>query len=86
MARTLDVSTGLHLPLETVTESLGIPYTHVMHAYQVVGCRHPNWIIAAQAWQIYRDLVEALHLEVETKVQMIERLGEDRIASGRVVS
>ena len=35
---------------------------------------------------IYSRLVENLHLRPESREQMIARLGEDRIASGAVVS
>ena len=61
-------------------------YTHLMHSYEVIGYRHPNALLRLQAARIYRHLAESLHLNAETKEQMIERLSEDRIASGTVVS
>jgi hypothetical protein len=61
-------------------------YSHVMHCFEVVAYRHPGADIAADALKIYTRLVRGLHLNVETKEQMIARLSEDRIASGEVVS
>lgn len=60
-------------------------YTHVMHCFQVVGVRHPNFIIQSMATQIYDAMVDNLHLYTEPAGRMIERLSEDRIASGKVV-
>lgn len=67
-----------HLPLHWVT--------HIMHCYEVVGYRHPVFHVALDAEAIYRSLVRSLHLYPESRDQMIERLSEDRIASGEVVS
>lgn len=67
-----------HLPLHW--------YTHVMHALEVILNRHPNLQVAAEAGNLYYAMVHALHLNPETREQMIERLSEDRIASGNVVS
>ena len=61
-------------------------HAHLMHAYEVVGYRHPEPVIAHAAAFIYRRLVHGLHLNPETREQMIERLSEDRIAAGTVVS
>lgn len=61
-------------------------YSHLMHCYEVVGYRHPDPDIAKYALAIYVRLVTSLHLYPETKEQMIERLSEDRIANGTVVS
>jgi hypothetical protein len=57
-----------------------------MHCFEVCGYRHPCEHLAADAESIYKKLVHSLHLNVETKEQMTARLGEDRIASGEVVS
>jgi hypothetical protein len=57
-----------------------------MHTFEVVGYRHPNANVRATAFDIYRRLVHNLHLNVETAAQMVERLSEDRIALGSVVS
>lgn len=61
-------------------------YAHIMHCFEVVGYRHPTDNLAYEAFKIYERLVKNLHLNVETKEQMIERLSEDRIANGNVVS
>ncbi len=61
-------------------------YGHFMHAYQVVAYRHPDHVIAHQARHIYLWMVESLHLHPEPKEEMITRLSEDRIKSGKVVS
>jgi len=42
--------------------------------------------IAMQAINVYNRLVRNLHLNPETKEQMIKRLSEDRIANGNIVS
>jgi hypothetical protein len=61
-------------------------YSHVMHAYEVVGYRHPDENLAHGAHAVYLELVNGLHLRPEGRVQMVIRLSEDRIASGAVVS
>lgn len=66
-------------------------YAHIMHCFEVVGYCYPNnTIIQARtrvdARSIYYKLVSNLHLEPETAEQMMERLCEDRIANGTVVS
>lgn len=60
--------------------------THVMHALEVIGYRHPSPAIAGAASDLYAAMVHGLHLNVETCPQMIERLSEDRIVAGTVVS
>jgi len=61
-------------------------YSHLMHCFEVVGYCHPNKFIGAMANSIYIRLVRNMHLSVETKEEMMERLTEDRIAQGNVVS
>lgn len=61
-------------------------FTHLMHCYEVVGYRHPHPGISRQARDIYERMARSLHLWPESKNQMIERLSEDRIANGTVVS
>lgn len=61
-------------------------YSHAMHALEVIAYRHPNPIVAQRALGLYDRMVHNLHLNPETKERMIERLGEDRIKSGTVVS
>lgn len=67
-----------HLPLHW--------YSHLMHSFEVIAYRHPDHALAAQAMEIYMRLVNNLHLNCETKQQMISRLSEDRIAKNAVVS
>lgn len=59
---------------------------HIMHAAEVIGYRHPDGMIAQRWFNIYREMVHGLHLNPEGKQQMIERLSEDRVATGTVVS
>lgn len=61
-------------------------YAHAMHALEIIAYRHPNRNIGATAFQLYDRMVRNLHLNLETKAEMDERLGEDRIAAGTVVS
>jgi len=61
-------------------------FTHVMHAYQIVGVRSPDHQNSRNAHTIYKRMVHSLHLEEESATRMILRLGEDRIAQGNVVS
>jgi hypothetical protein len=61
-------------------------FSHAMHATEVIAYRHPDIKVAAIAWVLYSEMVKMLHLNPETKEEMIHRLSEDRIASGTVVS
>lgn len=61
-------------------------YSHIMHCFEVVGYRHPNEAVGIHARDIYIRFVTNLHLWPESREQMIERLSEDRIAAGNVVS
>lgn len=61
-------------------------YAHAMHALEVVAYRHPDPQIGAFAMAMYRLMVHSLHLEPEPYGRFIERLSEDRIAAGTVVS
>jgi hypothetical protein len=61
-------------------------YAHLMHAFEVCAYRHPNIGLAQRAYTIYYKMAHNLHLNIETKVQFTERMSEDRIASGTVVS
>lgn len=67
-----------HLPLHW--------YTHAMHALEIIGHRHTVPEVAAAAYDMYLKMVHTLHLEPETKAQMIQRLSEDRIENNTVVS
>jgi hypothetical protein len=61
-------------------------YAHAMHALEVIGYRHPDTPIAEMALEMYLKMVHNLHLQPETKEQMITRLSEDRLSTGTVVS
>lgn len=61
-------------------------YAHAMHGLEVIGYRHPNAGIRELAHGLYCKMVHNLHLNIETKEQMIKRLSEDRIQTGTVVS
>src|SRR5580658_4154231 len=61
-------------------------YAHAMHALEIIGYRSPKMGDAETALGRYEAMVKNLHLNPETKEQMIARLSEDRIASGEIVS
>lgn len=61
-------------------------YSHLLHCFEVVGYTHPDDDLRGEAEAIYRRLVSNLHLNVETAEEMLERLEEDRIERGTVVS
>lgn len=61
-------------------------YTHLMHSFEIIGYFCPEDEMAMECEAIYQRMVEALHLNVETKQHLLERLTEDRIAAGTVVS
>lgn len=53
-------------------------YSHLMHAIQIVGYKHPDQEIAKKANTYYELLVDFLHLNPETREQMNKRL-EDKV-------
>lgn len=57
-----------------------------MHCFEVVGYRHPDENTRRVAYSIYVRFVDNMHLRPEPFDAMVNRLGEDRIASGEVVS
>jgi hypothetical protein len=61
-------------------------YAHLMHCFEVVGYRHPYHPLAHAANEIYLRLVKNLHLNPESKKEMVAMLSLDRIANGTVVS
>lgn len=61
-------------------------YAHLMHCFEVVGHLCPDASKAWPAFDIYERMVNNLHLKMETEEEMMERLTEDRIATGTVVS
>ncbi len=60
--------------------------SHVMHASEVIGWRHPDPLISFKFLAVYRKLVSSMHLTPETLDQFEARLSEDRILSGEIVS
>lgn len=60
--------------------------THVMHALEIIGYRHPCEYERHTCRQMYEQMAHGLHLNPETEDQMVNRLSEDRIISGTVVS
>lgn len=61
-------------------------YSHLMHCFEIVGYLHPHNGIREKALHIYYRFVEALHLYPEDKEQLLERLTEDRVKAGTIVS
>lgn len=66
-----------------------LPFHFVMHliqATEVLGYRHPDDRAGLLWEQIYKKLVDGMHLRPELIKTMIDRLSQDRIAAGTVVS
>ena len=61
-------------------------YSHAMHSLEIIAYRHPDIETSKIAYNLYLKMVHNLHLEPETKEQMINRLSEDRIINNTVVS
>lgn len=61
-------------------------YSHVMHALEIIGYHHPNSDVAADAYSLYCSMVHSFHLNVETEEQQWNRLTEDRVVKGEIVS
>lgn len=62
-------------------------YSHLMHCFEVVGYLGPHDSeTAAIAFELYCRLAKDLHLNIETREQLLARLTEDRIANNSVVS
>lgn len=61
-------------------------YAHLMHCFEVVWHWHPEERVRDDAGNCYLKMVHSLHLNAETYEQLEERLTEDRIATGNVVS
>jgi len=61
-------------------------YSHIMHALEIIAYRHPESHIRDNAYGLYINMVYNLHLEPESRQTMINRLSEDRYATGKVVS
>ena len=67
-----------HLPLHW--------FVHIMHSLEIIGHHHPDSITRMTAYGLYLVMVQSLHLNPETEKQLSNRLTEDRIAKGEVVS
>lgn len=61
-------------------------FTHVMHTLEVIGYRSPITEHRSLALNCYLSMVHSLHCRPESRFEMIERLSEDRIKAGTVVS
>lgn len=61
-------------------------YSHMMHSVEVIGYCHPDHLIRAECLEIYMKLVDSLHLRHEKISDLYDRLMEDRITQGNVVS
>ena len=69
-------------------------YAHAMHALEIIAYRHPDAThpgvsgigIKDVARGLYLQMVFNLHLQPEPMDRMMERLSEDRIEKGNVVS
>lgn len=60
-------------------------YSHAMHALEIIAYYHPG-PISEKAFGLYVSMVRNLHLKPEDPAEMNERLTEDRIEKGTVVS
>ena len=49
-------------------------YSHLMHAVEVIGYRHPNTRVAVEALRLFHQMCAAFHLTVESKQDFEERL------------
>jgi hypothetical protein len=59
---------------------------HLVHGFQVVAYGHPDTRVAGDARNIYNRFVKSFHLNIETLDELEDRMSEDRIDSGAVVS
>ena len=60
--------------------------SHVLHAMEVLAYRHPDHEQARIWLALYIKTVSSFHLRPESRGEMRERLSEDRIEAGNVVS
>ena len=51
-------------------------YAHLMHAMEIIGYNHPDQKIAELAIGYYKNMVEFLHLNPETKEELNKRLAD----------
>jgi hypothetical protein len=60
--------------------------SHVMHACEVIGYRHPDHRKRAKFNAIYLTFCFSMHVNPESLAEFEARLSEDRVASGAIVS
>jgi hypothetical protein len=60
--------------------------SHVMHAVEVIGYRHPDHTIRTTYHALYNRMAHSFHLNPESFEQFAARMSEDRIATGEIVS
>jgi hypothetical protein len=51
---------------------------HFMHAVEIVGYKHPDAVIAMFWLQVYKRVVNDMHLHPESEAELDERLGDTR--------
>jgi hypothetical protein len=61
-------------------------YSHAMHSLEIVAYRNPDSKLAAKALELYTSMAHNMHINVESRDEMINRLSEDRIKNNTVVS
>lgn len=59
--------------------------THLIHALEIIAYQCPIALTSTDALYAYNKFVNSLHLNSETKIQMIQRLNQDRIKDGCIV-
>ena len=57
-----------------------------MHALEIIAYKHPSLGVQQMAFGCYNSMVKNLHLNPETEEQQWNRLTEDRVAKGEIVS
>lgn len=76
------VHNGRILPREKVKptfEYMTVHFvTHIMHALEIIGYKHPGFIISKQAEECYKTICEVLHCNPEDVKQMNARLKDNR--------
>lgn len=57
-------------------------YSHLMHACEVVGYRHPDADVRNHAWLLFRDMAACMHLPIESRESFEDRLCDREWPSG----
>ena len=58
--------------------------THIMHACEVIGYKHPDVDVRVEFFNFYLRLAQKMHLNIESELQFDARMMEDRIANSNV--